>query len=281
MKDLTSEISLFLSDVEINPVRMEQVRERLDLIYSLLQKHHLKSMEELISRRDQLINQLNSFEQTDDALLSLRKRVSEWATQSTELAEKLSLSRREHFAVLEKALTSLIRQLGMPKARFSISREAKSMDVDGIDRIDFLFSSNPSTTLQPIEQIASGGEISRIMLCIKSLLAENMELSTLVFDEIDTGVSGEMANRMGKIMQDIAQKRQVICITHLPQIAAKGNFHYKVSKKEDQTGSYTVVEPLDQPDRLLEIAQLLSGDNITEAAIMNARTLLSENIDIQ
>lgn len=277
LKDLTADVSVMLHDMEVNPARLDQVNERINLIYSLQQKHHTGTLEELIALRDRISDQLAAIEHSDDALNQLQREVDAAHTNAMECAGKLSLARKSMHIQLGKRLTTLLTQLGMPKAQLEVSMVEKTMDPTGIDNVRFLFSANKQNTLHPIEDIASGGETSRIMLCIKSIIAESMRLSTLVFDEIDTGISGEIAHRMGEIMQDIASNRQVICITHLPQIAAKGKHHVKVSKIETPTSTQTQVSYLKEDDRLMEIAHMLSGANVTEAAVLNAKNLLAES----
>jgi len=277
LKDLTAEVGVMLHDVEVNPARLDQVNERINLIYSLQQKHHAGTLDDLIALRDRISDQLAAIERSDDALNELHQEVDAAHNKALEGAEKLSLARKAMMAQLGERLTILLTQLGMPKAKLEVSMVNKPMDATGMDNIRFLFSANKQSTLHPIEDIASGGETSRIMLCIKSIIAESMSLSTLVFDEIDTGISGEIAHRMGEIMQDIASKRQVICITHLPQIAAKGKRHLKVSKIDTSTSTQTQVSYLKEDDRLMEIAHMLSGANVTEAAVLNAKNLLAES----
>ncbi|MDP4277118.1 MAG: hypothetical protein Q8914_05725 [Bacteroidota bacterium] len=277
LKDLSSEIGVLVNDVEINPARMDQVNDRLNLIYDLQQKHRVNTLAELISLRNELAGRLANIESSDEALTSLRNELKAAEKTAAEKATILSNARSKARKPLEDKLTNLLKQLGMPKAALKIEQQKKAFETDGADTIRFLFSANTNARLQPIDEIASGGEISRIMLCIKSVIADTSSLSTLVFDEIDTGVSGEIADKMGDIMQDIAESRQVICITHLPQIAAKGKDHFKVIKTDIQGHSQTVVNRLTDKDRLMEIAQMLSGANVTDAAILNARTLLIEN----
>lgn len=277
LKDLTSEAGITMNDMEVNPARLDQVNERINLLFSLQHKHHVSTLEELITLRDQLGSQLAAIERSDDTLNELRQNVEASYDKALELARSLSEARKGVIEQLGQRLTLLLTQLGMPKAKLSIPLTEKPMDNMGIDQVRFLFSANKQTTLHPIEEIASGGELSRIMLCIKSIIAESMQLSTLVFDEIDTGVSGEIAHRTGEIMQEIASNRQVICITHLPQIAVKGKQHIKVSKIDTSTSTQTRVSYLDESTRLMEIAHMLSGANVTEAAIQNAKNLLAES----
>jgi DNA repair protein RecN (Recombination protein N) len=277
LKDLSRDLSILLNDVEINPSRMDQVNERLNLLYTLQQKHRMKSTVELIAFRDELAAKLAVIDSCEDDIARLRKEMTEAFAQSQSLASQLTETRKNVCPILEKRLISQLVLLGMPKAVFRVERVQKELDIDGQDTVTFLFSANKNSSPQPIHQIASGGEMSRIMLCIKALIADFTNLPTLLLDEIDTGVSGEIAHRMGEIMCNIAQKRQVICITHLPQIASKGSRHYKVSKTEEKNSSITIVKSLSEEERLMEIAWMLSGANLTEAALQNARELLFNN----
>lgn len=277
MKDLAGELEVLLNDVEVNPERMEQVSERMNQLYTLQQKHRVKSTEELIALRDEFAGKLSVIDSFEDDLVELKNKLREAERVAQSLADSLSTSRMAIHKPIEENLVKLLVQLGMPKAALKIEQKKKTLDLDGQDQISFLFSANKNVGLQPISQIASGGEISRIMLGIKSLIADYTSLPTLLFDEIDTGVSGEIAHKMGQIMKSIAGKRQVICITHLPQIAAKGDSHYKVFKTEQNDRSVTAVKCLQKEERLTEIAQMLSGANITDAAVSNAHALLLEN----
>ena len=277
MKDLAGEMEVLLNDIDVNPERMEQVNDRMNQLYSLQQKHRVKNTEELIVLRDELAKKLSVIDSFEDELADLKKKLKEAENQAQILADELSESRSATRKPIEVRLVDLLVQLGMPKAALKIEQKRKPMESDGQDQISFLFSANKNAALLPISQIASGGEISRIMLSIKSLIADYTSLPTLLFDEIDTGVSGEIAHKMGQIMNDIAAKRQVICITHLPQIAAKGDFHFKVYKTEQNDRSITAVKRLQDDERLQEIAQMLSGANVSQAAVSNAQALLFEN----
>jgi len=277
MKDLARELEVLLNDVEVNPNRTEQINDRLNQLYSLQQKHRVKDTSQLIALRDEFAGKLSVIDSFEEELENLHTNLSEAEARAQSLADKLSDTRSGKTKYLEQRLVDQLVQLGIPKAILKVEQTRKSMDLDGQDQITFLFSANKNLSPQPINQIASGGEISRIMLSIKSIIADFTCLPTLLFDEIDTGVSGEIAHKMGEIMRDIAEKRQVIAITHLPQIAAKGKNHYKVYKTEQNDRSVTVVRSLQKEERLLEIAQMLSGANVSEAAIHNAQTLLFEN----
>jgi len=277
MKDLAEELEVILNDVEVNPERVEQVNERINELYSLQQKHRVRNTEELITLRDDLAKKLSVIDSFEDELTDLKNKLKEAEDRARNLADKLSKSRSAIRKPIEERLVAQLIQVGIPKAVLKIEQHKKTIETDGQDQINFLFSANKNTTPLPINQIASGGEISRIMLSIKSLIADYTSLPTLLFDEIDTGVSGEIAHKMGQIMKDIAEKRQVICITHLPQIAAKGKSHFKVFKTEQNDRSITAVKRLQEDERLLEIAQMLSGANVSEAAVSNAHALLLEN----
>lgn len=277
MKDLTGELGVRLNDVEVSPERMEEVDGRLNELYKLQQKHRVGTVDELATLRDELARKLAVMDSYDDSLADLKKQLMVVEKDARELAQKITDSRGAVGNIIEERLVELLVQLGMPKAVIRIEYGRKSLEADGQDRIQWLFSANKNVSPQPVQQIASGGEMSRIMLSIKSLIADYAELPTLLFDEIDTGVSGEIAHRMGQIMKGISRRRQVICITHLPQIAAKGKDHFKVYKTERNNHSVTLVRQLSGEERLLEIAQMLSGANVSEAAIRNANALLLEN----
>lgn len=277
MKDLAEELEVLLNDVEVNPERMEQVNERMNQLFTLQQKHKVKNTEELIALRENLAAKLSVIDSFEDELTDVRNKLKDAEIQAQIFADKLSSSRSDIRKPIEERLVNQLIHLGMPKAILRIEQKTKPMELDGQDQINFLFSANKNAAPQPINQIASGGEISRIMLSIKSLIADFTSLPTLLFDEIDTGVSGEIAHKMGQIMKSIAEKRQVICITHLPQIAAKGKDHFRVFKTEQNDRSITAVKRLQEQERLLEIAQMLSGANVSEAAVSNAQALLLEN----
>lgn len=277
LKDLSRELEVLLNDVEVNPSRMDRISERLNLLFTLQQKHHVKNSTELIELRDEFASKLGFIESFDANISEHKKQLMEAEVIAKDLADRLTSKRRSVLSTIEQNLIGPLVQLGIPKAVIKIETSLKAMDSDGQDELSFLFSANAQTSPQAIERIASGGEISRIMLCIKSLIAEFTSLPTLLFDEIDTGVSGEIAHKMGEIMKSIAGNRQVLCITHLPQIAVKGKNHYKVVKTEVKDKTITTVNALNPEERLTEIALMLSGANLTDAAIRNARQLMLEN----
>jgi DNA repair protein RecN (Recombination protein N) len=276
LKDLSRELEVLLNDIEVNPSRMNWIDERLNLLYSLQQKHRVSDTIALLELKSNLQQQLSLIDSSEEALSHCRQALNDAEKAVHEAAAVLTGKRASVSSFMETHLQQQLVELGMPKARFQVLLEAKNPDSDGADRVSFLFSANSSVAPQPIHRIASGGEMSRIMLCIKALIAEKKALPTLIFDEIDTGVSGEIAHRMGRIMKRMADRRQVLCITHLPQIAAKGSHHFKVLKTDRSGITTTSVQPLSPEERLHEVALLLSGANLTEAAITNAKQLMLE-----
>jgi DNA repair protein RecN (Recombination protein N) len=225
--------------------------------------------------RDELRQQLNNIENSDEALSALQSEVDVQLRMCKEKAGKLTNLRMQAAKKIEQEMRKKLVPLGMPNVQFSVTIEPTTLNSTGQDKVSFLFSANTSTPLQPIAQVASGGEIARVMLSLKAMISGVVKLPTIIFDEIDTGVSGKMAEQMACMMQEMGSHgRQVISITHLPQIAALGTSHYRVSKEETQTGTTSRMEELKPEERIQEIAQMLSGSQITEAAIQNARQLL-------
>jgi len=277
LKDVTEEISEKSLGFELDPQRIRIVQDRLDLIYTLQQKHHINSVESLIDLHVELDGKLQALDSFNEALTALTEAIKNQEKQVYLLADELSATRKAVFNQIELAIVSQLRELGMPHAQFIVSRtKAEPLREDGADVIQFLFTANKNGVLADIPKVASGGEMSRVMLCIKALLSSARGLPTIIFDEIDTGVSGEIADKMGRIMQEIGRNIQVISITHLPQIAGKGTHHYKVYKID--TGHQTVseIKKLTQEERVLEIAGMLSGSELSEAAVINARNLMGE-----
>ena len=277
MHDLSRDIEMLFNNVEVNPTRMEQVTERLNQLFSLQQKHKVKSTHELIELRDAFAQKLELIDSSDDSIEKIKTALADAVKQTTTLAEALTKARKKVLPVIETSLVSTLQKLGMPKVSMKMDWKQTPLEPNGQDEFSLRFSANGHQALQPIDKVASGGELSRIMLCIKALIAEHTFLPTLLFDEIDTGVSGEIAHKMGEIMKVIAQRRQVICITHLPQIAVKGKAHFKVQKVESNGKTITTVRMLNTDERLTEIASMLSGANLSEAAMQNAQQLLFEN----
>ncbi|MDR3217625.1 MAG: DNA repair protein RecN [Dysgonamonadaceae bacterium] len=275
LKDLAMETGIRQEKLEFNPERFQAVKIRLDLIYSLQQKHRLDSVEKLIELRDGLELQIKEIENYDEDVAQWEKTLAESYAKILQIAETLSETRQKAALLLEKQLTEKISALGMPNMRFSAGLSRKEHpDSTGQDEVMYLFSANKNGELKPVAQTASGGEISRLMLGIKALIAGAMALPSIIFDEIDTGVSGEIADKMGDIMHRMGSIMQVIVISHLPQIAAKGQSQFQVYKEENKDSAETHIRQLSKEERIIEIAQMLSGAKLTDAAMENARTLL-------
>ena len=235
----------------------------------------METVEELIAKRDELKIQLGRIENSDEALAELQQKLATQLAQAQKAAEALTKLRTKAAKQIEKEMQGRLMPLGMPNVKFSIEMTQEPLNVSGQDKVAFLFSANTSTPLQPISQVASGGEIARVMLSLKAMISGAVKLPTIIFDEIDTGVSGKTAEKMAEIMQEMGHhERQVISITHLPQIAALGSAHYKVEKEETAKGTISRMRKLSDDERVLEIAQMLSGSNVSEAAISNAKQLL-------
>lgn len=276
LKDLAREISGSQEAVEFNPARLDFVNERLNLIYTLQQKHHVKTVEELIALTADYRMHLDAITSFDERIAALRNRQQELYQTVLQKAEVLTEVRTRSARYIESQMESLLVPLGMPNVRFAVELSPrKEPDAKGMDSVTFLFSANKNGTLQNVASIASGGEIARVMLSLKAMIAGAVKLPTIIFDEIDTGVSGSIAEKMALIMQDMGrQNRQVISITHLPQIAARGIAHYKVYKEDTETGTNSHIRRLSDEERVQEIAHMLSGATLTEAAMNNARALL-------
>ncbi len=276
LKDLSREISGSQEAVEFNPARLDFVNERLNLIYTLQQKHHVKTVEELLSLTADYRMRLDAITSFDERIAALRNRQQELYHTVLQKAEILTGVRTQSARYIESQMESLLIPLGMPNVRFAVELSSrKEPDAKGMDSVTFLFSANKNGTLQNVASIASGGEIARVMLSLKAMIAGAVKLPTIIFDEIDTGVSGSIAEKMALIMQDMGrQNRQVISITHLPQIAARGITHYKVYKEDTETGTNSHIRRLSDEERVQEIAHMLSGSTLTEAAMNNARALL-------
>lgn len=276
VKDISQEVGTLLEGIDFDPAELDAVNARLDKIYDLEKKYHAQTIEELLSQQEQLHQTLNNIENSDEALADLEQEVEKLRTDSTAAADKLSACRKKAAARIEKEMQQRLVPLGMPHVRFAIELEPTELSKSGSDKALFLFSANTSTPMQPVAQVASGGEIARVMLALKALISGAVKLPTIIFDEIDTGVSGKIAGQMAQIMAEMGSHgRQVISITHLPQIAAQGTTHYKVYKEETPTGTASHMQQLTQEERVTEIAQMLSGNDVSEAAIQNAKELLS------
>ena len=275
LNDLASEMEGLIEDVEFNPDRLTWVNERLDTLYALQQKHRVSSVEELIVLRDQFRAQLADIDSFDEQIAALEKQVQNSYKELLQQASVLSEQRKIASVAFAQQLVEMVAPLGMPHTRFQVDVvPRKEPESDGMDEIRFMFSANKSMAIQPVAQTASGGEISRLMLCIKAMIAGFTALPTIIFDEVDTGVSGDIADKMGHIMQDLGSKMQVFAITHLPQIAAQGKAHYFVYKEDIQDRTVTRIRPLDKEERVREVARMLSGSALTEASLANAKDLL-------
>ena len=277
LADIAADVSADTDNVDFDPARLDEVNARLDNIYSLEQKHHVNTVSELIKIRDEIEKQLDGIDDGDNQLGELQKRVDDTSAVCKKEATKLSALRKKAATEVEKQMSSRLIPLGMPNVRFKVDIQKKELSADGTDRILFLFSANKSTDLMPVAEVASGGEIARVMLSLKAMISGAVNLPTIIFDEIDTGVSGAIASKMAQVMKEMADAgRQVIAITHLPQIAAMGEAHYKVEKEETDTGTTSHMRRLTDDERISAIAAMLSGDNITEAALQNARELMGK-----
>lgn len=275
LKDMAQEINSHAESIDFEPGRLQQVTEKLDQIYSLQQKHHTDSVDALLEIQDSLGEQLSNIDNSDELLKELEQKEKEALEVCKKKASQLTATRKKAAKIVEEGMKKRLVPLGIPNVKFLIRIEEKEYMHDGCDRVSFMFSANTNSELQPVSQVASGGEIARVMLSLKAMISSAVKLPTIIFDEIDTGVSGKIAEKMAVIMQEMAQSdRQVISITHLPQIAARGTNHYKVYKEEISTGTTSRMKQLSQDERVDEIAQMLSGADVTEAARHNAIELL-------
>ena len=275
LKDVAQEVSARLEDIDFDPAELDTVNARLDRIYDLEKKYRVETVAQLIDIRDELGRKLSAIEGSDELLGEKEQEVERLLADCQRLGALLTAKRRKGASEIERQMGQRLVQLGMPHARFQVEVAAGEPAATGLDRVAFLFSANTSSALQPVSQVASGGEIARVMLALKALVSGAVKLPTIIFDEIDTGVSGRVAEQMAQIMAEMgAQDRQVISITHLPQIAALGATHYKVYKEETPQGTTSHMTMLSADERVREIAQMLSGSSITDAAIENAKQLL-------
>ena len=275
LKDAAAEVSGKMEDVDFDPAELDMVNTRLDRIYELQKKYKVERIDQLLAIQEELGRKLSNIENSDEALAEIERQVSETLKDAQRKAELLTEKRRVAAGVIEKQMRERLVPLGMPNVRFEIAVEQETLGHSGQDKVSFLFSANTSTSLQPVSQVASGGEIARVMLSLKAMISGAVKLPTIIFDEIDTGVSGKIAEQMARMMSEMGHcDRQVISITHLPQIAALGSTHYKVYKDETAQGTTTHMLMLNDEERVREIAQMLSGSDVSEAAIQNAKELL-------
>lgn len=278
LKDLSHEIAHASEEVDFNPTRLDYVNERLNLIYSLQQKHRVDTIDQLLEIAEDYRSKLDAITSYDSRIDELKAMKEALYSKVINQASKLTTLRSKAAKEIEQKMQTYLIPLGMPNVRFSVELTSKKEpDMNGLDSVNFLFSANKNGMLQQVASIASGGEIARVMLSLKAMIAGAVKLPTIIFDEIDTGVSGSIAEKMALIMQEMGQaNRQVISITHLPQIAAKGATHYKVYKVDTEVGTNSYIRQLNQEERIQEIANMLSGAVLTEAALNNAKALLNK-----
>lgn len=276
LKDLAREVEQRLADVSVDPQRLEYITARLDLIYTLEKKHKVDNLHDLLDVQRSFKDQLSNLDNSADQIESLRIEIKNIEQQLDSLAKRISEKRISSKPSMEESVCAILRDLGILNAKFEVRIEPMdTFSALGKDAVTFLFSANKNAALQPISSVASGGELSRLMLALKSILSQTEKLPTIILDEIDTGVSGEVADRMGKLMKSMGEYMQVISITHLPQISSKGTTHYKVYKEDNEVTTVSHIKELEGEERILEIAQMLSGSNPSEAAMNNAKELLS------
>ena len=278
IQDITETLSEYDNNLNADPNDLDAIEQRLSEIYSLQHRHNVNSVEELISIREEIKEKLNAIENSEDVLKQLEVEAKQAQRYALEIAKEISSARKKEAEIFAKMLTERALPLGMKNLQCKVDvTNTTSLQPNGIDNIEFLFAFNKNQQLMPIGGKASGGEISRLMLSIKSIIADKMQLPSIIFDEVDTGVSGDVASRMGEMMHNISRNIQVIAITHLPQVAAKGDWQYKVYKEDDDTTTQTQIKQLTTDERINEIAIMLSGSTIEDTAIANARSLLNLN----
>jgi DNA repair protein RecN (Recombination protein N) len=277
VQELSRELSQLQGHIESDPVRLHWIIERLDLINSLEKKHQATTIRELLDLQMSYRERLNTIQTSDDEILVLKAELEKTTGTLGLVSQELSKDRMKTFPDFEKSVSGLVRELGMPNGRFEVHHElTKEFSPDGIDVVRFWFSANKNQPAEELSIVASGGETSRLMLSIKSLISNSLAIPTVIFDEIDSGVSGDIADKVGNLISRISKGRQVLNITHLPQVASKGDYHYKVFKYDDANTTHTTMKLLTPEERVTELAQMLSGENITPEAIQNARVLLNQ-----
>lgn len=276
LKDISSEIEKLAVSIEIDPQRLGHVNERLDMIYSLQQKHKVATLEELMAIGDELAKKVGHIQSYDEEIEKTRVKLEELRNSVEAGATAISEKRMSVKPAMEESVVDLLKNLGIPNALFKVMiTNLPDFTINGKDKVVYLFSANKQSDLMELSKVASGGELSRVMLSLKSLLSESRLLPTIIFDEIDAGVSGEIADKMGNILRKMSKGIQLVNITHLPQVASKGDTHYLVYKQDNESATYTHIKLLSKDERVLEIARMLSGEELTEAAIRNARELMS------
>jgi DNA repair protein RecN (Recombination protein N) len=280
LDDLAAEVEKLAVSIEADPQRLVMVNNRLDNIYTLIQKHRVTDLDELIKKKDEIKELIGSIVSSDERIIELETLLDKEASRLKTISEEISNKRKSVLSDIELRITELLKQLGIPNAKFKITlTHLQEFTATGIDQADFLFSANKQIAPENLAKIASGGELSRVMLSLKSLLTRNNNLPTIIFDEIDAGVSGEVADKVGQILSGMGKYMQVINITHLPQVASRGTRHYHVYKDDTDNSTFTRVKLLSPEERILEVARLLSGSEVTETAMKNARELLKAGIN--
>jgi DNA repair protein RecN (Recombination protein N) len=275
LKDIASELEAEAGKNGMDPGELEQLRERVDLIYGLMQKHRVQEVGQLLTLRNQLEEKIEALTFSDEKIEALEGERSDLQNTMDQQAGFLHERRVSAASEMEQKVVEQLKQVGIPNARFRVELvKTGGFDLNGHDQVRFLFSANKQLALEEISRVASGGEISRLMLCIKSMVSDRKGMPTLIFDEIDAGVSGEIADKVGGIMEELSRGRQVMAITHLPQVASRGADHFVVYKEDTRDATYTRIRKLLPEERITEIARMLSGEEVTEAALSNARVLL-------
>ena len=274
LQDIAEELDSINDGISFDEKRIESINQRLMEGYKLLKKHGVHTTTELLSIQAELQEKLNAVLNMDETILSLQKQVAQLFAEAVAIAERISKARHRQIKPLEEKVNTLLSQVGMPNARLQVELKESTLSQYGKDHIDFLFDANKSNRFEPIRKVASGGELSRLMLCIKSLVAQSVDLPTMIFDEIDTGISGEAAKQVGFIMKELAVSRQIICITHQPQIAGKANAHFFVYKEIVNDAVKTNIRRLKEDERITAIARMLSGEKPTAAALENAKEMI-------
>lgn len=281
LSDISTELSRTEDTLMLDPQRIEEINERLNILYRLQKKHRVATLAELMTIHADLASRNQSVDYLANQIEKLQKNLNQQQQKLLQLANQISANRIAQFAVLEQRIAEGLTQVGMPNARVKADHQTLAPDritTDGIDQIQLLFAPNKGSQFSELRRVASGGELSRLMLCIQSMIAARIALPTLIFDEIDTGISGEVALKVGAVLQNLGTNHQIICITHLPQIASKGEAHFFVYKDESTDRTISRIKPLDDNERITEVAKMLSGNPPTQAAIENARVLLKDNV---
>ena len=277
LKDIARTVSATIDSLNDDPATLARIDERLNSIYTLQRKHNAQDVNHLIDIQQDFEKQLSEIEHNDDIIAELESLVQSNRTAAMKLAEELSAKRHATARNFGKELLNMAAPLGMKNIAFDVEFHSTDLTTSGIDQVEFIMAFNKNQRPMPVKDTASGGEISRVMLCIKTIIARHIKLPSIIFDEVDTGVSGDIANRIGEMMAEIARTIQVIAITHLPQVAANGDHHLRVFKTDTDVETLTRVEPLDDEGRILEIARMLSGKGLNQAAIENAKSLITHN----